>query len=60
VRERVSFLAQPDVAPLANPGQAEPAPVPATEPTRQPAAETTTETQPRRAGWWSRRFGGGQ
>jgi len=60
VRERVSFLAQPDVASPANPGQAEPAPVPATEPTRQPAAETTTETQPRRAGWWSRRFGGGQ
>jgi len=55
----VSFLA-PDAAPPANSGQAEPAPAPAPEQARQGAAETTTDTQPRRAGWWSRRFGGGQ
>jgi ribonuclease E len=59
VREKVSFLA-PDAAPPANSGQAEPAPAPAPEQARQGAAETTTDTQPRRAGWWSRRFGGGQ
>jgi ribonuclease E len=58
VREKVSFLAQPDAAPPANPGQAEPAPASAPEPARQ--GETTTDTQPRRAGWWSRRFGGGE
>jgi len=26
----------------------------------EPAPETTSDTQPRRAGWWSRRFGGGE
>ena len=26
----------------------------------QPAAETTEKVQPRRAGWWSRRFGNGE
>jgi ribonuclease E len=61
VREKVSFLAEPQpaaavpVAPTSQ--QTEPAPSPA--PVR-PATETTTETQPRRAGWWSRRFGGGE
>jgi ribonuclease E len=35
--------------------QAEPPPAPA-----RPASETTSETQPRRAGWWSRRFGNGE
>jgi ribonuclease E len=58
VREKVSFLAQQDAAPPANP--VEPGPAPAPEPARQGAAETTTDTQPRRAGWWSRRFGGGE
>jgi ribonuclease E len=55
VREKVSFAveAQPAAAPAAH-SQAEPSPEP------QPAAETTTEAQPRRAGWWSRRFGGGE
>jgi ribonuclease E len=60
VREKVSFLvdAQRDVAPPVNPSQPEPpAPSP---PAAQPASEVTTDTQPRRAGWWSRRFGGGE
>jgi ribonuclease E len=26
----------------------------------QSATETTTDTQPRKAGWWSRRFGNGE
>src|SRR5258706_7915308 len=54
VREKVSFLVdtQPD-ATAVNRSQPEPsAPAPA-----QPASEPTTHTQPRRAGWWSRRFG---
>jgi ribonuclease E len=60
VREKVSFLvdAQPAAAtPPADHSQPEPpaAPAPA-----QPAAETTDDTQPRRAGWWSRRFGNGE
>jgi ribonuclease E len=55
VREKVSFLveAQPAAAPAAH-SQPEPAPAP------RPDSETSTETQPRRAGWWSRRFGGGE
>src|SRR4051812_37053678 len=56
VREKVSFLADPATAPVpANNQVPEAAPAPA-----QPAAETISEPQPRRAGWWSRRFGGGE
>jgi ribonuclease E len=60
VREKVSFLvdAQPDAAAApvlrSQPEQAA-APAPA-----QPASAPTNETQPRRAGWWSRRFGNGE
>jgi ribonuclease E len=65
VREKVSFLsATPaEPAPSGNSGQAEnndkPRPAAAPAPA-EPAAETATDTQPRRAGWWSRRFGGGE
>jgi ribonuclease E len=63
VREKVSFLvdAQP-AAPPAPVRHSEPAPSPspAPAPAEQPGSETTTDTQPRRAGWWSRRFGGGE
>jgi len=56
VREKVSFLADPATAPAPANNQApEPAPAPA-----RPAAETISEPQPRRAGWWSRRFGSGE
>jgi ribonuclease E len=60
VREKVSFLADAprEQAPTATPHQPEPATPPA--PAAQPASGATTETQPRRAGWWSRRFGGGE
>jgi ribonuclease E len=61
VREKVSFLvdAPPAAAPAVQHSQPEPtaAPAPA-EPA--PAPEATTDTQPRRAGWWSRRFGNGE
>jgi ribonuclease E len=60
VREKVSFLvdAPRDAAPPVSPGQPEPAAPPV--PAAQPDSETTTDTQPRRAGWWSRRFGSGE
>ncbi len=61
VREKVSFLidAQP---PAATPvDHSEPAEPPAAVPAPVlPAAELPSETQPRKAGWWSRRFGGGE
>jgi ribonuclease E len=59
VREKVSFLvdAQPaSPSPVSHSQPAEPAPGPVPPPA-QPAAGKTTDTQPRRAGWWSRRFG---
>ncbi len=59
VREKVSFMAnaQPEAAaPVSNnppqPPTAAPAPA-------EPASEAT-DGQPRRAGWWSRRFGNGE
>jgi ribonuclease E len=59
VREKVSFLvdAQPDAAAPVHHSQPEPpaAPAPA-----EPASGATDDTQPRRAGWWSRRFGSGE
>jgi ribonuclease E len=60
VREKVRFLAdaQPDTAEPANRGQ--PAPTPAPDSARQPDTGATHDTQPRRAGWWSRRFGNGE
>jgi ribonuclease E len=60
VREKVSFLANAH-ADAAAPGQGQPQPTsaPAAEPAQQSASETT-DNQPRRAGWWSRRFGGGE
>ena len=55
VREKVSFLSnsQPEAAAPASPSPPAPAAVPTLQ---QPASETTTDSQPRRAGWWSRRF----
>src|SRR5258707_3437550 len=59
VREKVRFLvdAPRDAALPVTPSQPEPAAPP--PPAPQPASDTTTDTQPRRAGWWSRRFGSG-
>jgi len=57
VREKVSFLAnaQPDAAAPVSHSPPQPAASPAPA---EPASETT-DNQPRRAGWWSRRFGNG-
>jgi ribonuclease E len=59
VREKVTFLAEaPSAAAPANvspPEQSAPSSAPS-----QPATEPAGDGQPRRAGWWSRRFGSGE
>jgi ribonuclease E len=58
VREKVSFLG--DASPAAAPVHVSPTePSPPAEPA-QPAAEPASDNAPRRAGWWSRRFTGGE
>ncbi len=70
VREKVVFPSEPaetvtpqaaeatpaDTEPAAEASAQETPPAPAAEPQPEPAAETPAA--PRRAGWWSRRFGG--
>jgi ribonuclease E len=61
VREKVSFLSsQPEPAAevAQTPNEVTP-PAPAAGPAPEAAVETPAP-QPRRAGWWSRRFGGGE
>ncbi len=61
VREKVSFLpGSPSeaAAPVAQADEPLAPPAPAVEPAPEPANETPAA--PRRAGWWSRRFGGGE
>jgi ribonuclease E len=54
VREKVSFAASPQGEPAApSYHQPQPASAPA-----EASNETAEDTAPRRAGWWSRRFGG--
>ncbi|MBN9007398.1 MAG: Rne/Rng family ribonuclease [Rhizobiales bacterium] len=55
VREKVSFAPQPEPAPVAEIQPESPA---AAQPD-QPASDAAEAQQPRRAGWWSRRFGNG-
>jgi len=59
VREKVSFLvdAQPAAATPVSQSRPEPSAAPAPA---EPAPEATNDSQPRRAGWWSRRFGSGE
>ncbi|MHB0767580.1 Rne/Rng family ribonuclease [Bradyrhizobium sp. 5.13L] len=59
VREKVSFQLNSQAEPATPVAQApEPVAAPAAEPAPEAASETTAA--PRRAGWWSRRFGGGE
>ncbi|ABE39672.1 RNAse E [Rhodopseudomonas palustris BisB5] len=61
VREKVNFGSTEPKPEVSMPPAAEPAPQPepaAPAPAPQAADESTPEA-PRRAGWWSRRFGGG-
>lgn len=59
VREKVSFLSSSPSEPAT---QVAAAPEPVAPPAPEPAPEAAAETPaaPRRAGWWSRRFGGGE
>ncbi|MBR0775440.1 Rne/Rng family ribonuclease [Bradyrhizobium diazoefficiens] len=59
VREKVSFLSSSQSE---LPTQVAQAPDPVAPPAPEPVPEAATETPaaPRRAGWWSRRFGGGE
>jgi ribonuclease E len=65
VREKVTFLTEPRPAIAATPAdagetisEAEPTPATPTPSAAEPAAAEAPA--PRRAGWWSRRFGGGE
>lgn len=62
VREKVSFLSSSQPQPAAPVASApEPVVSPASSPEPAPdAAASETPPAPRRAGWWSRRFGGGE
>lgn len=61
VREKVSFMtsAPTEPAPAANQSEASPVATPAPAPA-EPAHEASGDTAPRKAGWWSRRFGSGE
>jgi len=70
VREKVSFATEPKspvsaanvaeaVSPIPSPQTAAPDPI-ASEPEATDSVPGASSTAPRRAGWWSRRFGGGQ
>jgi len=60
VREKVSFMS--DAAPAASTAPAhapDEAPAPSQPAEPVDSGESSNESSPRRAGWWSRRFGGG-
>jgi ribonuclease E len=61
VREKVSFMssAQAEAAPAVSHSAPEPMAAPAPAPA-EPAPAATDEAAPRKAGWWSRRFGNGE
>ncbi len=61
VREKVSFGSSSQAEPATPSSHQLPSAAAPGEADSEPAQETTTEAaQPRRAGWWSRRFGGGE
>jgi ribonuclease E len=63
VREKVSFLVDAQsaaAAPVSHSEPGAPTPAPAPTPAAETASETAADTQPRKAGWWSRRFGNGE
>ncbi|HEU0084120.1 MAG TPA: ribonuclease E/G, partial [Bradyrhizobium sp.] len=62
VREKVSFVleAQPAPTPAAVPVSSEGEPAAAAPEPQPPSQQAEANTPPRRAGWWSRRFGGGE
>jgi len=64
VREKVSFASSSAPAEAASLAQSQPdepvAPAPVAAPAAPEPAPEAVEAAPRRAGWWSRRFGGGE
>lgn len=60
VREKVSFLSSPSEPATSVAAAPEPIAPPAPAPEPAPEAAAETPATPRRAGWWSRRFGGGE
>ena len=63
MREKVSFLvdAQPAAAaPVSHSQPVEPAPAPAPAAAGCGGTGEADDSQPRKAGWWSRRFGNGE
>jgi ribonuclease E len=61
VREKVSFATSAPAEPVPSLSHSAPEPVgsPAPAPT-EPAPTASDESAPRKAGWWSRRFGSGE
>ena len=61
VREKVSFMTSAQAEPAPPVIHSAPEPVAPPEPApAEPAPASTGEAAPRKAGWWSRRFGGGE
>ena len=61
VREKVSFMTSAQAEPAPPVSHSAPEPVAAPEPApAEPAPASTGEAAPRKAGWWSRRFGSGE
>jgi ribonuclease E len=59
VREKVSFMTSPQAEP-ASPSVTQSAPELVTPAPAEPAPAASDEAAPRKAGWWSRRFGSGE
>jgi ribonuclease E len=60
VREKVSFLSDSQPSAVTTTEQRPVEPPAVTPAPAQPAAEPAADNQPRKAGWWSRRFGSGE
>ena len=61
VREKVSFMTSAPAEPAPAVAQSAPEPLQAPAPTpAEPAPAAAEEAAPRKAGWWSRRFGSGE
>ena len=61
VREKVSFMTSAPAEPAPSVSHSAPEPVESTAPApSEPAPATSDDGAPRKAGWWSRRFGSGE
>jgi ribonuclease E len=59
VREKVSFVTSAPAEPAPSVSRPEPVEAPPPAPT-EPAPAASGDDAPRKAGWWSRRFGSGE